>query len=208
MMIRLLLVLGLWFFQASLAVADWKDWWFTPDQQGQRLVEQERYLEAAQSFADPMRKGAAFFRGGDFEAAAAVFGRVRSAGASYNRGNALVMLGDYDGAIDSYRDAIKQHPGWTEAEQNLAIAVARKEMLAPPEDDAGGTGGQLGADEIVFDDSGRVDKAGSDVQTEGGEGLAEDEMRAVWLRRVQNDPKEFLRTRFAYQLYRDEAESE
>lgn len=208
MMIRLLLVLGLWFFQPSLAVADWKDWWFTPDQQGQRLVEQERYQEAAQSFADPMRKGAAFFRGGDFEAAAAVFGRVRSAEASYNRGNALVMLGDYDGAIDSYRDAIKQHPGWTEAEQNLAIAVARKEMLAPPEDDAGGTGGQLGADEIVFDDSGRVDKAGSDVQTEGGEGLAEDEMRAVWLRRVQNDPKEFLRTRFAYQLYRDEAESE
>jgi Ca-activated chloride channel family protein len=66
----------------------------------------------------------------------------------------------------------------------------------------------LGADEIVFDDTGRVNKAGSEDVTEGGEGLSEDEMRAVWLRRVQNDPAEFLRTRFAYQLYRDDAESD
>ncbi|MDH3926165.1 MAG: hypothetical protein OET41_16335, partial [Xanthomonadales bacterium] len=114
----------------------------------------------------------------------------------------------YEDAISSYQAALGMRPDWNEAQQNLAIAVARKERLAPPEDDAGGTGGQLGADEIVFDDTGRVNKAGSEDVTEGGEGLSEDEMRAVWLRRVQNDPAEFLRTRFAYQLYRDDAESD
>ena len=191
----------------AIVSADWADWWLTADQQGNRLMGEERVLDAAEAFEDPMRKGVAYFRGGDFESAAAVFGRIRSAAAAYNRGNSMVMLGNYDEAISSYRAALESRPQWQEAQQNLAIAQARKDMLAPPEDDAGGTGGQLGADEIVFDDSGRVDKAGSDVATEGGESMSDDEMRAVWLRRVQNDPAEFLRTRFAYQLYRDEQQA-
>jgi Ca-activated chloride channel family protein len=77
-------------------------------------------------------------------------------------------------------------------------------MLAPPDDDAGGTGEEVEADEIVFDDTGRVDKSGTESENEGGEGLSDDEMRAVWLRRIQNDPAEFLKARFAYQLYRDQ----
>jgi Ca-activated chloride channel family protein len=197
-----------WLYLPAVACAGWVDWWLTPDQQGDRLMAQQEYLDAAEAFEDPMRKGVAFYRGGDFESAAAVFGRIRSAGAAYNRGNALLMLARYEDAISSYQAALGMRPDWNEAQQNLAIAVARKERLAPPEDDAGGTGGQLGADEIVFDDTGRVNKAGSEDVTEGGEGLSEDEMRAVWLRRVQNDPAEFLRTRFAYQLYRDDAESD
>jgi len=184
--------------------AGWADWWMTPDQQGGRLFEQERYLEAAEVFESPQRRAVAFFRGGDFESAAAVFGRMRSPQAAYNRANALVMLGRYEEAIQSYEDALNARPGWVEAEQNLAIASVRLERLAPPESDEGGTGGQLEADEIVFDDTGRVNKSGSEVVTEGGEQLSDDEMRAVWLRRVQNDPADFLRTRFAYQLYRDE----
>jgi len=204
---RWLLILMAFFFQPSIASAAWSDWWLTPDQQGGRLMSQERYLEAAEAFSDPLRKGVAFFRGGDFESAAAVFGRIRSPEAAYNRGNALVMLGRYEDAINSYQAALEMRRDWAEAQQNLSIAVARKERLAPPEDDAGGTGGQLGADEIVFDDTGRVDKAGSEVVTEGGKELSEDEMRAVWLRRVQNDPSEFLRTRFAYQLFRDEKDA-
>ena len=191
-------------FPAVAFGSGWSDWWLTADQRGGRLFAQERYLEAAEVFESPQRRGVAFFRGGDFERAAAVFGRLRSAQAAYNRGNSLVMLGRYEEAIQSYEDALKARPGWTQAEENLVVAVARKERLAPPESDEGGTGGQLEADEIVFDDSGRVNKSGTEVETTGGDALAEDEMRAVWLRRVQNDPAEFLRARFAYQLYRDE----
>ena len=188
--------------------AGWSDWWLTPDQQGGRLSEQERYLEAAEVFESPQRRGVAYFRGGDFENAASVFGRIGSPEAAYNRGNALVMLGRYEEAIKSYEDALKVRPDWTEAAENRAIARVRLERLAPPESDEGGTGGQLPADEIVFDDSGRVNKSGSEVVTEGGEQLSDDEMRAVWLRRVQNDPAQFLRARFSYQLYRDEAEND
>jgi Ca-activated chloride channel family protein len=191
----------------SLAVASgWADWWLTPDQQGRRLMEQGDYLEAAERFADPRHKAAAFFIGGDYERAAAVWGRLRGPQAAYNRGTALIMLGRYDEAIASFDAALTGRPGWAQAEQNRAIAVARRDRLAPSEDDAGGTGGQLGADEIVFDDSGRVASGGTEVETQGGEALDADELRAVWLRRVQNDPAEFLRARFAYQLYRDEQE--
>jgi Ca-activated chloride channel family protein len=191
----------------GLVFADWEDWWLTPDQQGARLMNQDLFQQAAEAFEDPMQKGVAFFRAGDFETAASVFGRIRSPEAVYNRANALLMLGRYQEAIAGYDSALEFRPQWEEAEENRAIATARLERLAPPDSDAGGTGGQLGADEIVFDDSGRVDKGGSEVEASGAEEVSDDEMRAVWLRRVQNDPAEFLRTRFAYQLYRDEQES-
>ena len=48
--------------------------------------------------------------------------------------------------------------------------------------------------------------SGSEAVSGGGE-MSEEELRAVWLRRVENDPAEFLRARFAYQLYRDGQET-
>lgn len=191
----------------SAFAGEWLDWWLTPDQQGESLMRQELFLEAAQRFDSLDRKGAAFFRGGDFESSASVYGRMRTPEAAYNRGNALIMLGRYDEAIRSYESALQARPGWEQASQNLEIARIRKQRLAPPDDDAGGTGGQLEADEIVFDDTGRVDKAGTEAEAEGGKEMSDDEMRAVWLRRVQNDPAEFLRARFSYQLYRDGQDS-
>jgi Ca-activated chloride channel family protein len=185
---------------------DLASWWLTPDQQGQRLFEQGRYLEAAERFEDPARRGAAYYRAGDFERAAGVFGRLRSAEAAYNRGNALVLLGQYDAAIESYQRALELQPEWVLAKDNLALALARKQLLAPPESDAGGTGGQLEADEIVFDDTGRVERSGTEAEDEGAEPMSEEEMRSVWLRRVQNDPADFLRARFAWQLYRRDQE--
>jgi Ca-activated chloride channel family protein len=185
---------------------DFRGWWLTPDQQGQRLFDSGRYLDAAERFEDPGRRGAAYYRGGDFERAAGVYGRMRSPEAAYNRGNALIMLGQYDAAIESYERALELRPDWSQAEDNLALALARKRKLAPPESDAGGTGGMLVADEVVLDDSGRVDRSGTETVTEGGEPMSEEEMRAIWLRRVQNDPADFLRARFAWQLQRRERE--
>jgi len=57
-----------------LALVSWQDLWSTPDQRGQRLMEAGHYAEAATQFADPMRRGVAQFRAGDFKAAAETFG--------------------------------------------------------------------------------------------------------------------------------------
>lgn len=185
----------------SAKALEWADLWFTPDQQGQRLMDQGKYRQAAGKFKTPERIGAALFLAGDFEDAASVLGRSGSADAHYNRGNAHVMLGDYEAAIAAYREALAKRPGWSEAEQNLQIAILRKQALAPPDDDNGGTGGQLEADEIVFDQSGRVNKSSSAQVIDAAEQQqGEDALRAMWLRKVATRPADFLAARFSYQL--------
>jgi len=209
MKLRLMVVLLL-FLQAPTALAlDWEDLWFTADQQGQRLFDRGEYRQAAEKFTSPERIGTALFLAGDFETAASVLGRSASADAHYNRGNAYIMLGDYDVAISAYQSALSRRPDWPEAEQNLQIAKLRKQALAPPEDDFGGTGGMLEADEIVFDDSGRVNQSSSEqVIDAADQQLGEDAMRAMWLRKVETRPAEFLSARFNYQLAtRDKSET-
>ena len=202
-------ILVLFLTQAPAAMAlEWSDLWLTPDQQGQRLMQQDKYRQAAEKFTTPERIGAALFMAGEFESAASVLGRSLSAEANYNRGNALIMLGQYDAAIEAYQNTLSKRPGWQEAEQNLQIAILRKQALAPPEDDYGGTGGQLEADEIVFDDTGRVNKSSSEqVMDAADQQMGEDAMRAMWLRKVETRPADFLAVRFNYQLVKQESAS-
>ena len=186
----------------ALAVADWSftNLWRTPDQHAQRLFNQGQYGEAAKRFSDPMRQGMAAYRAADFKAAAAAFARHDTSEAVFNRGNALVMSGKYVDAIESYDRALQLRPDWTAAQVNRSIAVARRDRLTPPEDDAGSTGGQLEADEIVFDD--RAKNASQTQEGEVGEGgqLSDEQLRALWLQRIQTKPADFLRAKFSYQL--------
>ena len=117
----------------------------------------------------------------------------------------MFIHNQYDAAIDAYQTALEKRAKWPEAEQNLQIAKLRKQALAPPDDDFGGTGGMLGADEIVFDDTGRVNKSSSEqVIDAADQQLGEDAMRAMWLRKVETRPADFLAVRFNYQLARKE----
>lgn len=178
----------------------WRNLWRTPDQQAQRLFDAGDYAGAAARFTDPVRVGMAWYRAGEFERAGAAFGQLSSAEGHFNRANALVMQGQYDEAIATYEQALAKRPAWQAAVDNRALALARKTRLAPPEDDAGGTGGMLAADDFVLDDSGRADRASSEQTAEGGPPLTDTQMRELWLRRVETRPADFLRARFARQL--------
>jgi len=201
MKLKLLIIVVIIMQTPSAMALDWVDLWFTPEQQGQRLLDQGEYQQAAGKFTTTESIGAALFLAGDFEKAASVLGRSASAEAHYNRGNAHIMLGEYDAAINAYLSALTKRPNWPEAEQNMQIATLRKQALAPPEDDFGGTGGQLEADEYVFDDTGRVNKSSDEqVIDAADQQLSEDAMRAMWLRKVETRPADFLAARFNYQL--------
>ncbi|MEA2116085.1 MAG: tetratricopeptide repeat protein [Thermodesulfobacteriota bacterium] len=206
-----ILVLIISSFMLALFSVNWSlsDLFLTPDQQGRLLMAKDDFTAAAKSFEEPMQRGTALYRSGDFKAAAAAFGRDDSVEALYNRSNSQLMSGKYDAAIAGYEKALSLKPDWLVAEENLALARARKEKMAPPDDDAGGTGGQLEADEIVFDK--RAASASSE-QTEtiqGGDQVSDQEMRAMWLRRVQTKPADFLRAKFSYQyvMVREAAET-
>ncbi|MCF6225616.1 MAG: tetratricopeptide repeat protein [Xanthomonadales bacterium] len=200
-LINLFILLVLMAGSAPIMAFEWADIWLTPDQQGQRLMDQGKYHQAADKFSQPMTIGTALFLAGEYERAAAVFGRSSTAQAHYNRGNAQIMLGNYDTAITAYQSAFAQRPDWLEAEENLQIAMLRKQALAGPDDDYGGTDGLLAADKFVFDlEGGKNKSSGEEVIDAADQQLSEDAMRALWLRKVETRPADFLAARFSYQL--------
>jgi Ca-activated chloride channel family protein len=185
---------------ATLAVAGWSVGWsnllFSADQRGRRLMDEGRYVEATEAFADPMWSGVAHFRGGNFKQAAQIFGGMDTAQAAYDQGNALIMLGKYHEAIARYDRALALRPGWPDAEANRTLARLRAEKMRQ-------TGGDLGdqregADQIVYDKDKKTE-SGQDTETTGA-AMSDEAARALWLKRVQTRPADFLRARFAYQL--------
>ena len=180
----------------TIAGITWLGLWFTPDQQGQRLMGRGDFQAAAEVFRDPMRAGVAWFRAGEFEKAEQAFARVATPEAEFNRGNCLVMLGKYDAAVERYDRALGLRPGWEPAQVNRQIAAARAKLV---ERKGGEMGDQkVGADEITFDK--KENSGGQDTKTEGDQPLSDAQMQALWLRRVQTKPADFLKAKFAYQL--------
>jgi Ca-activated chloride channel family protein len=169
---------------------------YTPDQKGFNAYEQGEFESAATLFADPMWKGVALFKQGEFEESAGLFAGFDTAESAFNRGNALVMLGRYEEAAESYSRALVLKPEWTDAINNREIALGRAAMLKQEGGDM--TGGMMGADDIVFT-TGEPPPSGGEEQTDGGEPMSDAEINAIWLRQVQTKPADFLAAKFAYQ---------
>ena len=182
----------------SLLVAGitWASLWFTPDQQGQRLMSQGQFAAAAKVFRDPMRQGVAWFRAGEFERAEQAFARVATPEAEFNRGNSLVMRGKYEPAIERFDRALELRPGWADAQINRDIALARAKITEQKGGDMGDQ--KLGADEIKYDKD--KDSGGQETQLQEQQPLSDSAMQALWLRRVQTKPADFLKAKFACQL--------
>ena len=76
------------------------------------------------------------------------------------------------------------------------MAIARAKLV---ERKGGEMGDQkVGADEITFDKS--KNAGGQDTDTEAARPLSDAELQALWLRRIQTRPADFLKSKFAYQL--------
>lgn len=171
----------------------------TSDQLGYRSYEKKNYRKAAQTFTDLSFKGSSFYRAGEFKKAKSVYQNLSSKAGTYNLGNAFVMLGEYDSAIQSYELALKIDPHFKEAEENLKVAKARK-ILKEPENDGEQGVGALGADEIVFDN--KENKGVDDERSAQQEAAAGN---PNWLDRLQTGPKDFLKNKFSYQYQMQEA---
>ncbi|MGZ0786934.1 VWA domain-containing protein [Pseudomonas saponiphila] len=119
--------------QPSYAL-DWQDLWLRPDQQGQRLLEQQRPAEAARRFQDPQWQGVALYESGNYNAAAERFAEGDDARAHYNRGNALARSGELEAAIDAYEQALERQPDLQPALANKALvqSLLQQQQVAPP----------------------------------------------------------------------------
>lgn len=180
---------------AAVMIVKGIDLWLTPDQQAQRLFREQKYLQAAPLFTDPAWRGTALYRAGEFEDAAQMFARVDSAQGHFNQGNAWLMHGQYEQAIRCYDAALQQQPDWQQAVDNRTLAVARAAMLSSEGGDMGDQ--RLGADRIVFDR--KDNKGGQETEVSGDKAASDQQLQAMWLRRVQTEPADFLKSKFAYQ---------
>ena len=201
------LIIALCLFAGVLIAGSLRNpnFWSTTDRRGDALMRAHQYSEAAKIYTDPWRIAVAQYRNGDFEAAAKTFARVPGANGAFDQGNAWLMHGNYDNAIASYDRALGFQPGWKDAEENKALALARKARI----DDSGKDREKEATDaykpdEIKFDQKGQDKKSQPEELAQSQ--MSDEEMRASWLRQVKTTPGDFLRAKFAYQAAQSAAQ--
>ncbi len=197
----LFLALGLGLMPPGPAHADGiGDWFFTPDQQGRIAYQRKNFDRSAELFVDPMWKGEALYRNGQYAEAAQVFARLDSAEAAFREGLAHIKGREYRDGIAAFETALKRDPDYPGAAENLATAKQILDYVETTREqsDTGEEAGE-GADDIVMDNE---DARGADTRIEApadGEGLLTDEQ---WMNTVDTDPSDFLRQRFAIEAAR------
>lgn len=175
--------------------------WLTPDQQGRMAYEDKEFAAAADLFEDPMRKGRALYAAGRYTEAAATFARVPTAEGFYNRGNALMKGREYTKAIPSYEQAVDEAPDWAEAAENLRLARYVLEYIEGVREQSDtGDESELGADDVQFDNT--KEKGKEIVITK--ESTIAAESAEKWMRSVDTETRDFLRSRFALEAAREE----
>ena len=182
------------------AEGDLVGFWLTPDQQGRLLLEQGDPAGAALRFADPMWRGIAAYRAGDFKGAVESFRSVETADGAFNLGTSLVRLREFNRALEAYDHALSLDPGHLPARANRERVERILALLARMREDSD-TEGKLEADELRFDlDEGEGKRVKIDEATRLDPDSAEQ-----WMRLVETRTRDFLEMRFAIDLQHRQA---
>jgi Ca-activated chloride channel family protein len=203
------------------------DLWLTRDQQGQGLFDEGKFAEAAERFENPLWKGFAYYRNGDFEDAAAAFSLIPTAEGFYNLGMAYAEMERWANARDAFTKALEINPDFREARENrdyvIKIIEERKQRFQTPTSMEDRMFGRSEENEELRDMEG-----GEDEQTEGGKNKPEEDLaqqmalqpppgdrmmpmdnqmpmdkeqaRELVLRQLSDDPAIFLKRKFQYQI--------
>ncbi len=202
-LIQLTLVTGLTAIVLGLAgwrSGDFTALWLTPDQQGRLAYTRFEFSAATDRFEDPMWKGTAAYAAGRYEEAADSFGRIPTAEGFFNRGNAFMKARQYAKAITAYEQAVAEAPEWTVANDNLELARYVLDYIESAREQSDtGDETELGADDIVFDNT--EERGKSIVIT--NESAIEMQSAEKWMRSVDTETRDFLRTRFALEASRE-----
>jgi len=171
------------------------DWFFTPDQQGQLAYQRKDFARAAELFSDPVWKGHALYRAGQYDKAADVLARLKTAEAAFTQGMAHIKNRQYRDGVRAFEAALERDPAYPGAAENLEIArriVDYVENVREHSDTGEETG--IGADEVVFDNE---SQRGADTQMDApqGEGVAL-LTTEQWMNTVDTRTSDFLRQRF------------
>ncbi len=187
--------LALFVFPPSGAQADgWKDWFLTPDQQGQIAMNQKRFGDAANAFEEPYHTGYAYLRDGQYAEASSIFAELNTPEAAFAEGMARLRNREYRPAISAFETALERRPNWPEAQHNLDISKAILDFVETTREqsDTGEEAG-IGADDTVFDnDAARGNETTVQAPQDGPMTLSADQ----WISTIDTDMQDFLHNRF------------
>lgn len=188
----------------------WFDLWLTPDQQGQIYFDRQDYLLAANAYNDPMKKGIAFYYAKEFQSAHTLFMQIDNDEARFNAANALLGMREYVAARSMYRMLVESNPDNQAAVHNLKIVEAViKQINEFSQSQADSMEGASEQSEELPDDKpqtaeGAEEEVAQEMvkkETLSAEQILQDEETAnKWLKRVEADPKQFLKVKFLMQL--------
>ena len=190
----------------AAALLAWQAWragdlislWLTPDQQGRRAYESLEFQEAYEHFEDPAWKGVAAYDSGLYPESADAFGRMPTAEAFFNRGNAFMKGREYRKAIVAYEQAVAEAPQWMEAQENLELAVYTLEYIERTREQSDPGEQSLGADDVVFDNT---EQRGAEIEVTE-QSTIDLQSAEKWMRSVDTETRDFLRTRFMLEASR------
>ncbi len=195
-------VAGLLIGSPSGAQAEgWKDWFFTPDQQGWRAFQNKKYTAAAALFETPYLSGVAQYKDGQYEAAADAMSRLDTADAAFVEGMAHLKSRKYRDGVRAFERALALDPAHAGAQQNLPIAKKIVTYIeeTQAQSDTGEDSG-IGADDTVFDnESGQ----GAETVIEAAQEQAAAHLSTeLWMNTVDTRTGDFLRQRFQLEAAR------
>jgi len=208
-----------------------KDLWVTEDYQAQKMAEKGDFETAAETYADPLRKGVAYYKSGNYGGAIEAFQKDTTAMGAYNLGLSYYKNGDYAAADLAFGRAVEMDPENESAKVNQKIAqqilqgqneatveeaqeaakekpTAENEENKSPEDLSGG--GQEATkkdmekerlEETVNTDV-RKGKELDEVP-DNFEAGKQDNTQKVLMRKVDDDPSLFLKRKFKYQVKKE-----
>lgn len=209
----------------------WEDLWSRKDQQAYRALKQEQPELASALAQDPALAGEGAYRSGDYEGAARAWTGLDDATSHYNRGNALALQGDLDGAIAAYDEALEIEPDMHDAIYNRNVVEQQRQQQQQQQDQEGQGEPQEGdqqQDQSQNSDQsdaeqqegenqpGEEQETDSEAEQQEGESEAEQMQREIqeawqeedtqameqWLRRIPDDPGGLLRRKFRNEYLR------
>jgi len=205
------------------------DLWYTKEYQAQKMYDNEKYIDAAVAFEDPLRKGTAYFKAGDFISAKTAFEKDTTTVGLYNLGLTYAKLGMLDKSQEVFEKVLQREPNNKNAADNLQHIIAANAELKKlnPEDgmlNEEGEEAQNNENTSPEDLSGGGQEATKkDMQKERLEETVETETRKakeldelpddfksgkgdlpknILMRKVDDDPALFLKRKFKYQIKR------
>ena len=182
------------------------DLFLTPDQQGRLAFQNRDFGGAAEDFVDPLWRGYALYRDGQYPAAIEVLTRVDTAEAAFITGMAAIRSRAYRDGVQAFRTALERDPNFPNAAKNLAVAQEIVDYVeeARVGSDTGEESG-IGADDVVLDNE--ADR-GADTEMEVPAATDAGLLTAgEWMRTVDTRTGDFLRQRFAIEATRGEADA-